>query len=94
MSDSDAEEMGSLLPAAPASDDPEDPDSQSVAIDIHPTADRDEAAGQIAALLAAHAAETKRLEDRVAALLETAAEGKRTAKSEFQPSSCTDSDGD
>ena len=60
--------MGSLLePAAPASEDP-DPEAPSVAIDIHPTADHDELAGQFAALLAAHAAETKRLEDRVAAL--------------------------
>ena len=60
--------MGSLLgPEAPIVEDP-DPEAPSVAIDIHPTADRDELAGQFAALLAAHTAETKRLEDRVAAL--------------------------
>ena len=42
----------------------------SVAIDIHPQneTDRDELAGQFAALLAAHAAEQKKLEDRVAML--------------------------
>ena len=66
MSDSD---MGSLIGSGPPTvEDVDDVPPSSVAIDIHPTADRDETAGQIAALLAAHAAETKRLEDRVAAL--------------------------
>ena len=61
--------MGSLLDSAPpVVEDVDELPSPSVAIDIHPTADRDEAAGQIAALLAAHAAETKKLEDRVATL--------------------------
>jgi hypothetical protein len=63
------EGMGSLLDSAPpVVEDVDELPSPSVAIDIHPTADRDEAAGQIAALLAAHAAETKKLEDRVATL--------------------------
>ena len=63
------EGMGSLLDSAPpVVEDVDELPSPSVAIDIHPTADRDEAAGHIAALLAAHAAETKKLEDRVATL--------------------------
>jgi len=63
--------MGSLLDSGPVvepPDDPEDLEAPRVTIDIHPTADRDELAGQFAALLAAHTAETKRLEDRLAAL--------------------------
>ena len=52
----------------PTVEDVDDVPPSSVCIDIHPTADRDELAGQFAALLAAHTAETKRLEDRVAAL--------------------------
>ena len=63
--------MGSLLDSGPVvepPDDPEDLEAPRVAIDIHPTADRDELAGQFAALLAAHTAETKKLEDRLAAL--------------------------
>lgn len=68
MSDS-GDTMGSLLgPEAPAPEDPEDLEAPRVAIDIHPTADRDELAGQFAALLAAHTAEQKKLEDRLAAL--------------------------
>ena len=69
MSDSEAE-MGSLLDSGPVVEGPDDPDEipQSVAIDIHPTADHDELAGQFAALLAAHTAEQKKLEDRLAAL--------------------------
>ena len=66
-----AEEMGSILQSAVEGpgDDPGDV-PQSVSIDINPSpqADRDEVTGQIAALLAAHAAESKRLEDRVATL--------------------------
>lgn len=70
MSDS-GDTMGSLLDSGPVvepPDDPEDLEAPRVAIDIHPTADRDELAGQFAALLAAHTAETKKLEDRLAAL--------------------------
>ena len=70
MSDS-GDTMGSLLDSGPVvepPDDPEDLEAPRVAIDIHPTADRDELAGQFAALLAAHTAETKKLEDRLATL--------------------------
>ena len=63
------EDMGSLLGASPpvVVEDVDDVPSSSVSIDIHPQngTDRDELAGQFAALLAAHAAETKKLEDRV-----------------------------
>ena len=49
--------MGSLIGSTPPVvedvDDPEDLEAPRVAIDIHPTADRDELAGQFAALLAA-----------------------------------------
>ena len=61
--------MGSLIGASPpvVVEDVDDVPSSSVSIDIHPQneTDRDELAGQFAALLAAHTAETKRLEDRV-----------------------------
>jgi len=75
MSDSGDAGMGSLLhasqPASPAAEDvdPEAP-PPSVSIDIHPKdeADHEELAGKFAALLAAHAAEQKILEDRVAIL--------------------------
>ena len=67
MSDS-GDTMGSLLDSGPVvepPDDPEDLEAPRVAIDIHPTADRDELAGQFAALLAAHTAEQKKLESRI-----------------------------
>lgn len=71
MSDS-GDTMGSLLDSGPVvepPDDPEDLEAPRVAIDIHPNpteeTDHEELAGKFAALLAAHAAETKKLEDRV-----------------------------
>ena len=70
MSDS-GDTMGSLLDSGPVVEPPDDPEgleAPRVAIDIHPTADRDELAGQFAALLAAHAAETKKLESRIETL--------------------------
>ena len=72
MSDESADTMGSLLNgSSPAIEDPVPEETPpSVAIDIGPAAaaDSDELAGKFAALLAAHAAETTKLEERVAML--------------------------
>ena len=66
MSDESADTMGSLLNgSSPAIEDPVPEETPpSVAIDIGPAAaaDSDELAGKFAALLTAHAAETKKLE--------------------------------
>ena len=58
MSDSN---MGSILDSSPpvVVEDVDDVPPLSVAIDIHPTADHDELAGQFAALLAAHTARNR-----------------------------------
>ena len=57
------------MPAAPASDDPEDPGSQSVAIDIgNDTDDEKGLEARMARLMTAHAEERHRLELRVSQL--------------------------
>ena len=62
--------MGSMLPVVEDVDDPDEV-SQSISIDIPPTppkVDSEELAGKMAALLSAHANETRALEARIATL--------------------------